>query len=156
MYCPKCGKENAEAVKYCRSCGENLSAISRAMTRRLPVVLGMKLDAYLERKNELVRRDSIVSGITGVIFLLMGLWGLIQGTSVFSTVGVPLSLAAFMFLASAWNYLAFRRSLSEAPKTSSEPIGSISDKDMVRDTPLIAGMPPAVTESTTIRIQNRR
>ena len=31
MFCPACGKDNAEVVKFCASCGTNLEVISRAM-----------------------------------------------------------------------------------------------------------------------------
>ena len=57
MYCPKCGIQNDE-TKFCRGCGENLKVISQAMSKRLPVILASKMDAYLERKNERFRRNS--------------------------------------------------------------------------------------------------
>ena len=31
MFCPACGKDNVEAVKFCASCGTNLEVVSRAL-----------------------------------------------------------------------------------------------------------------------------
>ncbi len=36
MYCPKCGAQNAEDVKYCRVCGVNLSLVPKALSGELP------------------------------------------------------------------------------------------------------------------------
>ncbi len=115
MYCPKCGNQNTEETKYCRSCGENLQAISQVMKSRLPVLLASKLDAYLERRNELIRRDGIVSALSGMVFLLMGIANRIWGDGGWSGFGVPMFLACFMLLSSFWNYLAYQRSLSVIP-----------------------------------------
>jgi hypothetical protein len=32
MYCPQCGSQNNEQVKFCRTCGANLSQVSQALT----------------------------------------------------------------------------------------------------------------------------
>ena len=31
MFCPACGKDNSEGVKFCASCGTNLEVVSRAL-----------------------------------------------------------------------------------------------------------------------------
>ena len=36
MYCPKCATANADDIKFCRSCGANLSLVPQAMTGQLP------------------------------------------------------------------------------------------------------------------------
>jgi hypothetical protein len=36
MYCPKCGAQNAEDIKFCRVCGTNLSLVPQALTGQLP------------------------------------------------------------------------------------------------------------------------
>jgi uncharacterized membrane protein YvbJ len=58
MYCPKCAEPNADDTKFCRACGENLTVVAQAMSKHLPVVLVSKLDEYLGRKDERIRRDS--------------------------------------------------------------------------------------------------
>jgi hypothetical protein len=35
VYCPKCGKENSESQKFCRSCGLSLQPISHALVHEL-------------------------------------------------------------------------------------------------------------------------
>lgn len=83
MYCPKCGESNSDETRFCRSCGENLKVISQVMTRRLPVALASKLDAYIERKNERLRRDGIGSAVIGICFALLGGYELINGAVIF-------------------------------------------------------------------------
>ena len=32
MFCPTCGKDNSQELKFCASCGTNLEAVSQALT----------------------------------------------------------------------------------------------------------------------------
>ncbi len=66
MFCPKCGESNGDETKFCRACGENLKVVAQAMTGRMPVALATKLDAYIERKNERLRRDGLGSFFLGL------------------------------------------------------------------------------------------
>ena len=36
MFCPKCGQQNPETGKFCRSCGTDLGNVSQALTGALP------------------------------------------------------------------------------------------------------------------------
>jgi uncharacterized membrane protein YvbJ len=36
MFCPKCGTENIDDAKFCRSCGANVSLVPQALTGQLP------------------------------------------------------------------------------------------------------------------------
>jgi hypothetical protein len=36
MFCPKCGTQNPETGKFCRSCGTDLGNVSQALSGRLP------------------------------------------------------------------------------------------------------------------------
>src|SRR5258707_10937639 len=101
MYCPKCAAPNSDQVKFCRQCGENLSIVAQAMSKHLPVRLVSKLDNYLERKHERLRRDSILTGLSGLFLLLSGTWqGMHAGgwPTVFMLLG-----ALIFFLVSAWD-----------------------------------------------------
>jgi hypothetical protein len=35
MYCPKCGVQNGDDVKFCRACGTNLSLVAQALTGQI-------------------------------------------------------------------------------------------------------------------------
>ena len=66
MYCPNCATQNADATKFCRSCGSNLSLVPQALTGRLP-------EARLSRRDKRHRRDreddgpaTLANGITKI------------------------------------------------------------------------------------------
>ena len=73
MYCPKCANKNAEAKKFCRSCGSNLSLVPQALTGRLPeAFFGQKATPPTANR----RPGHIANGITKhswVGFLLVSL-----------------------------------------------------------------------------------
>jgi hypothetical protein len=113
MYCPKCAEPNVEGAKFCRACGEDLSVIAQAMARRFPASVLGKMDAYLERKNERLRRDSIVGAVGGTGFLFISLYHLlVQREGLSLNVGFTFLMALFMYFWGAWDYLVYRRSLS--------------------------------------------
>jgi hypothetical protein len=150
MYCPRCAEPNADDVKFCRACGEDLGVIAQVMARRFPASLLGKMDAYLERKNERIRRDSIVSGVAGSAFLFISLYHLVvQGEGLSSNVVFMFLMACFMFVWSAWDFLVFRRSLSRA--AASEPHDAPTTKGLSQQVPLgLKESPPlSVTEQTT-------
>ena len=146
MYCPKCGLKNNDDTRFCRGCGENLKVISQAMTRRLPVILASKVDAYLERKNERFRRDSIIFAVVGFLWLLYGLRSLVTGVG--SVVKVPIVLGCFFLLWAVWERMVYKHSLAtdrmeriQAPWTTEE---------LTRDDAAQIVEPPAsITEFTT-------
>lgn len=148
MYCPKCGTQNNDGTKFCRACGENLKVISQAMTRRLPGIIANKLDAYLAHKNERIRRDSIVSGLSGGFFLLIGIRGLIAGTAGGLGVWFPIAVGCFLLLWSVWDYMVFKRSLSTE---KAEKIFPVSTTNELQPNPHAQAplSPASVTEFTT-------
>ena len=50
MYCPNCGKQNAESQNFCRSCGLALERIAQSLNEQLPTVAVKSLQ---ERKDQL-------------------------------------------------------------------------------------------------------
>lgn len=148
MYCPNCAEPNGDDIKYCRACGENLSVIAIAMSRRFPVALLHKLDAYLERKNERLRRDSIVSAISGVVFLFLSLYHLLKGEGFSFTVVFTFSFACIMFFWSVWDYLVYERSKMRGSGEAGE--SSPENKSKTRPQSILQiESPPSVTEGTT-------
>ncbi len=148
MYCPKCAEPNNDDVKFCRSCGENLSVIAQAMTRRFPSAMLGKLDAYFERKNERIRRDSISNAVIGCLFLFIGISHLLSGDGLNGTVILTFLSACFLFVWSLWDFLVFKRSQSPNLNPSEIPSASAA-KELLPERQSEIVPPPSVTEQTT-------
>jgi len=69
MFCPKCGVQNPETGKFCRSCGTDLGNVSEALTGNL-----RKPVQILDRKGRPVSWDgAIVKFFTGLAFLIVSI-----------------------------------------------------------------------------------
>jgi hypothetical protein len=87
MFCPKCGTQNPETGKFCRSCGVDLGNVSAAMSGSLPANLTDAGVAHIHHEakrrsdpNE-VYADSIKSIISGVGFLIVSMALLFTGVA---------------------------------------------------------------------------
>ena len=147
MYCPKCGIQNNDETKFCRGCGENLKVVSQAMSRHLPVILASKMDAYLERKNSRIRRDSIYSALSGTIFLICGLYFIIEGKTSWARSLFFVATGCIALLWSLWVHLVYKRSLSLDVRVVRGP--PTADELAQIDAAQIVEPPASVTESTT-------
>ena len=65
MFCPKCGTENPNNGKFCRSCGQDLVAVSAAVTGQLKLKKGEKCDEPATIDNALTKMG------TGLAFLII-------------------------------------------------------------------------------------
>ena len=146
MYCPKCGIQNNDETKFCRGCGENLKVISQAMARHLPVILASKMDAYLERKNSRIRRDSIYSAFGGFVFTFIGLYSLIRGDSWARSL-IFLAIGCVGLLWGLWDHMVYKRSLSLDVRVVRGP--PTTDELPPHDAAQIVEPPASITESTT-------
>ncbi|HEX3100651.1 MAG TPA: hypothetical protein VHQ01_02605 [Pyrinomonadaceae bacterium] len=65
MFCPKCGGQNPETGKFCRSCGTDLGNVSQALTGALPPPRQI-----LDHKGRPVSWDRAIPKLfTGIAFL---------------------------------------------------------------------------------------
>lgn len=150
MYCPKCAEPNGEDVKYCRACGEDLTVIAQAMSRHLPVMLVSKLDDYVERKNERMRRDGILTGLSGVFLLISGIWQLSSNPGAWLPAAFMFLGALIMLIASMWDMLAYKRTRSRDVRNGRLP-SAAKTGELKEHAP--RQIPPAgVTEDTTRRL----
>jgi zinc ribbon protein len=149
MYCPKCGTQNNDETKFCRGCGENLKVISQAMTRRLPVILASKMDAYLERKNARIRRDSIFSAANGSLFIFLALYNVIGHGASWARWWYFLAFGGFMLLWSLWDHMVYKRSLSTDVRILQMPPASTTNELPPHDAAQTVEPPASITESTT-------
>lgn len=87
MFCPKCGTQNPETGKFCRSCGVDLGNVSAAMSGDLPAHFTDAGVAEIHHKakrrsdpNE-VYADAIKSIISGIGFLIVSMALLFTGVA---------------------------------------------------------------------------
>src|SRR5712664_1613461 len=106
MYCPKCAEPNSEEVRFCRACGENLTVIAQAMSKHMPMMLISRLDEYLARKNERLRRDGIMTGLSGLFLLISGIWQVASNAGASLPAVFMFAGALIMFMMSLWDILA--------------------------------------------------
>jgi len=72
MFCPQCGSENEREKKYCRSCGQPLSAVRLALEGRVDAAIRMSEG---EQRPTAYR---VRVGI-GVFFILVGIMSIFTG-----------------------------------------------------------------------------
>jgi len=149
MYCPKCGIQNNDETRFCRSCGENLKVISQAMSRRLPVMLASKMDSYLERKNSRIRRDSLYSIFSGSIFTISGLY-LAFTTGDWARYFVFVVIGCIALVWGLWDHMVYKRSQSLDVRVLRGP--PTADELSPPDTAQLVEPIASITESTTQRL----
>jgi hypothetical protein len=121
MYCPKCAQPNGDEAKFCRACGENLTAFAQAMSKHLPVMLASKLDEHIERKDNRLRRDGVMTGLSGIFLLLSGVWSMASNPAAWLPAVLMFVGALILLLASGWDMLAYWRSKSRNTKDARLP-----------------------------------
>ncbi len=147
MYCPKCAEPNSEDMKFCRACGEDLTIIAQAMARHLPVRLVSKLDEYVERKNERMRRDGILTGLSGLFLLISGIWQVASSPGAWLPAAFMFVGALIMLMVSTWDMLAYKRSRSRDAQNART--GSTAETGELRDHSSRQNSLTGVTEHTT-------
>jgi hypothetical protein len=69
MFCPKCGVQNPETGKFCRSCGTDLGNVSQALTGNLT-----RHAPLVDRKGKPISWDgAIMKAFTGLAFLVVSI-----------------------------------------------------------------------------------
>jgi hypothetical protein len=67
MYCPKCGKEAYEQVRFCKTCGTDLGPVHLAIDGRLPDLTTIMSE---EKRRQMMHRG-VMATVTGSLLLLM-------------------------------------------------------------------------------------
>lgn len=82
MFCPKCGSQNAENVRFCRSCGLELENVSAALTGRLSLQKNNGKKGCDDESNDPDKlwNSFISKTLTGLAFILIALYLTISGT----------------------------------------------------------------------------
>ncbi len=89
MFCPKCGTQNVQTVRFCRSCGANLGNVSEALAGKPIGVHQSGFETLAEikawnKKNKPVNYESAITKMfTGLAFLIvaavLGITGIAGG-----------------------------------------------------------------------------
>ena len=162
MYCPKCGVNNLEDAKFCRSCGADIRLVPQALAGRLPEgVYGMEEFAGLEKKGrkEKIRKpptlekglENIFGGLAFLVIFLLGLF-LYQGAFM---IWVWFIIPGLSYVGEGIGQVIRSRSAAPAlaPPDSTRPAPSLPQTHArelpAADTSEIKAPPASVTESTT-------
>ncbi len=67
MFCPKCGSQNPETGKFCRSCGTDLGNVSKALT-------GRAIQPIVDKKGKPINWEGAITKFaTGMAFLAIAI-----------------------------------------------------------------------------------
>src|SRR5215471_13426038 len=101
MFCPTCGVENnQQEARFCRACGADLRAVSRALSKSLPVKIATTVDAYLENRYQQNLRSGVVNLIAFIALLSVGLGHLYFGW--LKAGGFMMALSALSLFFGVW------------------------------------------------------
>jgi len=118
MYCPTCGTQNLDEaeIRFCRSCGADLRAVSRAINRSLPVRVAASLDAYFENRFQQNLRNGVLNLLAFVFLLMVGTGYLFSGWTGFGI--FMLILSTISIVTGIWDIWIYRRNLPHTAKHS--------------------------------------
>jgi len=158
MFCPKCGAQNLEDTSFCRQCGEDLSLVSKAMAKQLPLVIADKIDGALKRnptiqlewlKNLKLRAKGEL--LTGAFSLMAVIWFFIlgKGNPEFAY-GLFMTIACYLIVLGLWDYRKAHRLSSKVDEAQPlEVTGARTTKELMPPSVSEIVPPSSITESTT-------
>lgn len=171
MFCPKCGTQNPETGKFCRSCGVDLGNVSAALSGSLPATFTdpavAEIHHQAKRRNDPneVYADAIKSIISGIGFIIVSMALLFTGVAGGRAWWWAMLFPAFTFLAKGISdYMKYgkmeesrMRQAAHYPAELNQPRVNAglppSQTDYVSpgETKYKTGdlVPPSVTDSTT-------
>src|SRR5688500_2981247 len=173
MFCPKCGTQNPDNGKFCRSCGIDLGNVTDALAQpaRQTTGFGMiepiqpiqlsKWDARKHRSNDPheLYADGVKSIVSGIGFVIISMVLLFTGVAGGRAWWWAMLFPAFTFLAKGISYCVKSKSMTQpslpgassgqqtlpsAPTVWAAPESSYKTGDLV---------PPSVTDNTTRHLE---
>lgn len=162
MFCPRCGAQNTEEAKFCRSCGTDISLVPQAVTGVLAQRLAAEEDPISRRLRKRGRRGKPVTIERAVRSLFMGVAFIIVSLAVLNWAPAGhiwwfwMLIPAFGSLAdgvSTYLRLAEEKKRTAAPPFYTQPQNAVPPMPRLNELPprdtgeMIR--PPSVTEGTT-------
>jgi hypothetical protein len=147
MFCPKCGTQNPETGKFCRSCGVDLGNVSAVMSGDLPAHFTDAGVAEIHHKakrrsdpNE-VYADAIKSIISGLGFLIVAIALLSTGVAGGKAWWWAMLFPAFTFLAKGISEYMKYGKMEKSRTVPASPYPTELNQPRAN-----AGLPPSQTE----------
>ncbi len=152
MYCPSCGTQNlnVEDARFCRSCGADLRAVSRTMSRSLSVRLASAVDAYLENRYQQNLRNGVLNVIAFIFLVIVGSGYLISGWTWFGIFMLVLSVISIV--TGVWDIWIYKRNLPPVARNAAISQAVKGTEEL----PIAVGGIASVTESTTRHLEGVR
>jgi hypothetical protein len=149
MFCPGCGAENnQETTRFCRACGADLRAVSRALNKSLPGKIVSTVDSYLENRYQQNMRTGVMNLIAFVALLVVGLGHLAFGWPKLAAFMLGLSALSLAF--GLWDIWIYRRNLPPARNQTSIP--SSTNRKEIANTQREITPPLSIAEPTTRKL----
>ncbi len=153
MFCPKCGTENPDNGKFCRSCGVDLGDVGLALSGGLSAKLGGDADCRKRDPVKEARRrsdpnevygDAVRSVVSGIGFMIVSMALLFTGVAGGKAWWWALLFPAFTFLAKGISDLLKSRRMSQNQVGFSYAAGN-----MIGQSRQGGALPPSQTEYVT-------
>ena len=133
MYCPSCGSENQDELKFCTRCGTNLAVVSDALGGKLVgqsqiderLVKGF-MDYYRGRYSMIIgTAASVIALFKVVLFALLGLPTRVNFLSTLAAMLLTYGFVALIWGAAKWNNSASEIKAIERASSPGAPLKSI-------------------------------
>lgn len=162
MFCPKCGLQNADNTKFCRSCGADLSNVLAVVEGKMPDT-PPRLKEYNDLYSSGIRNLILGFGFLLIAFLVLAMPGdtfywmflMIPGISLLAS-GISRIVKAEGMKTNNKIDSARQNSFPATPsKQALPPLQTeyVKPSDLVHRTDDLAGQPFSVTEKTTRQLQ---
>lgn len=141
MFCPKCGTQNPEIGKFCRSCGTDLGNVSAALSGNLKPAAPQPLTDARDKDKQLTWEGAYGKLFMGFAFLIISLvlWYTGMGTGWWFWLLIP----AFGMLGTGMAQCGQLQKLEESQKISSH---SQAAQNEIAAAPPTVALPPMQTD----------
>lgn len=133
MFCPSCGSDNQDQLRFCTRCGTNLGVVSDALSGKLaaqsPIderLVKLFKDYYRGRNSMIIgAAASLIALFKVVLFALLGLPTKVNFLSTLAAMLLTYGFVALIWGVAKWNNSASEIKAIERASSTSAPVKSI-------------------------------